>query len=342
MRVSRHVVSESVRDARRGTLRKRDASGHAIIEARHVARADLVAQQRQLRVLKTPDRRSARIQAMGGAKPLIFSPSDSTETASVRADLDYDNHQDSQQLKVPVYTTPLGNIFKDDRRPKPDDLAASFVSKDGILRCSTTGQSSKNGTVQYAHVVDRTISKAERRALETAMGLSRDKLSLDTRMNIVPLCMEIHRPTDLGHFILLPSYAVLSMLYKALNKKIVKDWDKKRRPKMNAKRFIHHEDVFPRDTLIDVHLCVTRRDGKIQRKYYEPPFLTPEGEPELPMVKLKCSPYFLAWKAFWALTKDAAEVAPRYLAAEVRQLKRVGGIIRACIDKNKEKNPFAP
>ena len=201
--VRKYVPSESEQAARRETLRS--ASGFAIVTKQRRARASLVAQQRASNLV-TPDRRSARVQARGGAIKLLFSPTGSTESASCQADPDY-----SPVKTVTVrlfdadgsaYNTPL-KFSKDDARPRSYQLFSSYASDDGVLRCIITGQSNKNGTIQFAHVADRSLDSdmvrgypvlsgmilmrfQQLRQLEKVSGMRPMTMSLDTRPNIIP------------------------------------------------------------------------------------------------------------------------------------------------------------
>ena len=78
---------------------------------------------------------------------------------------------------------------------------------------------------------------------------------------------------------------------------------------------------------------ITRnKKGKIVRQLFEPPFTTKKGEPVIPLMRVKCSPFFLAFKANWALTKPNAGKEPKYVKSEVRELKRIGKLMRREID----------
>ncbi|KAI5886937.1 uncharacterized protein SCHCODRAFT_02692756 [Schizophyllum commune H4-8] len=344
----KYVPSESEQNARRETLRS--ASGFAIVTKQRRARDSLVAQQRASN-LATPDRRSARVQARGGAIKLLFSPTGSTESASREADPDY-----SPVKTVTVrlfdadgsaYNTPL-KFSKDEARPRSYQLFSSYASDDGVLRCIITGQSNKNGTIQFAHVADRSLDNDMLRQLEKVSGVQPKTMSLDTRSNIIPLCVEIHRPLDLGLLILLPCMSVLSDLFQVLNTKKIPPWTTKRRPRRNKERYIHHEDIWERGTEIEVHIvpvstwsedsgirCITRHeDGTVERKYYEHPFMDEEGRPEIPTIKVKVSPIYLAWKASVSLLKMGAGDPPPYVAKEARLVMRIGKLMRGDIEEN--------
>lgn len=153
----KYVPSESEQNARRETLRS--ASGFAIVTKQRRARDSLVAQQRASN-LATPDRRSARVQARGGAIKLLFSPTGSTESASREADPDYSPVKTVMvrlfDADGSAYNTPL-KFSKDEARPRSYQLFSSYASDNGVLRCIITGQSNKNGTIQFAHVADRSL-----------------------------------------------------------------------------------------------------------------------------------------------------------------------------------------
>ncbi|KAL1690257.1 hypothetical protein GGG16DRAFT_56161 [Schizophyllum commune] len=345
------ALSESEKAAKKAarldTLRRRDKLGLAIVTRKRRARESFVAQQLTSSLPVTPDRLSARVREQGGAKKLVFSPTGSTESASRRADADYSPIKTitirvyDADGSTSTYKTP-SKFSKGDTRPKPDQLHDSFVSDDGVLRCIITGQSNKNGTVQFAHVVDRSLERDLLRQLEKLAGMRRETMSLDTRTNIIPLCVEIHRPLDLGHIIILPCMAVLSDLLNLLTEKKLPSWVENQHPRRNKARYIHHEDCWERGTEIEVHIvpvstwsedsgirCISRReDGTVVRKYYEHPFVDSNGQPEIPTTKVKVAPIFLAFKAYISIAKKGAGKPPAYVADEIRTLKRIGELIR--------------
>ncbi|KAL1674740.1 hypothetical protein EV122DRAFT_293226 [Schizophyllum commune] len=335
-------------------LRRRDpATGRAIVAKSNAAKASLRAQQIRLRALKTPKRKPVKPTAKG---PTITGPHFAvvaTPPSNIDrlSDADYVPTPEQVQQQSSIYHTPIGNIFKHIPRPRANDYASAFLSADGLVRCASTGQSNENGTVQFSHVCDRSMSIGEQRRLEIFMGLERDTMSLDTRWNIIPLCVEIHRPMDLGRVILLPTTPFLDKLLKAVTKKEIKGWKRNRIPRKNAKHFLHHEDVFPPDTVVDVRIVPLSnwsqesgiqhisRDaaGNIKRTYYEPPFVDENDQPVLPLMKVKCSVYFLFRKAYWALSKVNAGEGPRYARADIRKVNRIGDYMRRHIEID---NPF--
>ncbi|KAL1713954.1 hypothetical protein EV715DRAFT_210530 [Schizophyllum commune] len=360
-------ATERLRKARHGTLRRRDTTtGLAIVgKAQSAARDSQRAQKKRTRLPQTPSRQSARLIKKLAKSPPAKKPSSTDSTESFESNIDRASDVDytatpergqgsRNQKQGSSYHTPEGKLFKIIGRPRPNQLAVTFVSEDGTLRCAGTGQSNQNGTVQFCHIADRSISSAEKRQLEIVMGHEPDGLNLDTRLNLIPLCVEIHIPMDLGKVILLPTAPWLSKLRTALASKKIDDWKKRRAPRANSEHYLFHEDVFSPDTVVDVRIVpllkqwsnesgiqyITRnKKGKIVRQLFEPPFTTKKGEPVIPLMRVRCSPFFLAFKANWALTKPNAGKEPKYVKSEVRELKRIGKLMRREIDDLKKQMP---
>lgn len=223
------ALSESEKAAKKAarldTLRRRDKLGLAIVTRKRRARESFVAQQLTSSLPVTPDRRSARVREQGGAKKLVFSPTGSTESASRRADADYSPIKTitirvyDADGSTSTYKTP-SKFSKGDIRPRPDQLHDSFVSDDGVLRCTITGQNNKNGTVQFAHVVDRSLERDLVRGCQNNIQHEADTLSTSCvswrswRECDARRCLSIRgrtsylvrRQTDVLVFMLLTSY----------------------------------------------------------------------------------------------------------------------------------------
>ncbi|KAL1690239.1 hypothetical protein GGG16DRAFT_56149 [Schizophyllum commune] len=352
--------SDIVREARLKTLRKRDlVTGRAIVgKALYAVKTSRLAQKRKSHAIKTPYRRSQKLLDKAPAVPVSVSPAGSTgSTSSVdsnndrQSDVSYTpgQAQESRSRKKDSYETPPGYIYKDTARPQTKVIAKTFVSDDGLLRCSMTGQDNDNGIVQLAHALDRSADPMVQRQQEIIMGVQKGGLSLDTRPNMIPLSMEIHRPMDRGQVIILPTLPTLCKLWKALSTKTITDWSKKRSPYMNEEGYLYHDDVFPRDTEIEVMIVPMSnwsktsgiqhisydQDGNIIHDYYKPPFVV-DGKAVLPLKKVKASPYFMARKAHWALTKEGAGQPPAYVEAEIQVLLYIGELMNSIRDAEME------
>ncbi|KAL1739719.1 hypothetical protein HDZ31DRAFT_68651 [Schizophyllum fasciatum] len=112
-------------------------------------------------------------------------------------------------------------------------------------------------------------------------------------------------------------------------------------PHKNAAGFIHHEEVFPLDgksrkfrfvpTLAwnkNCYITIIKqlRNGEDKVTHYRPPFVDEDGNPELPLIDLHCSPYFIVSKTYWALTVKDAKL-PDYVSNEERQIREIGEIM---------------
>ncbi|KAL1751081.1 hypothetical protein FB107DRAFT_251712 [Schizophyllum commune] len=306
--------SDIVREARLRTLRKRDlVTGRAIVgKALYAVKTSRLAQERKSHAIKTPYRRSQKLLDKAPAVPVSVSPAGSTGSIDSnndrQSDVSYtpDQEQESRSRKKNSYETPPGHIYKDTARPQTKVIAKTFVSDDGLLRCSMTGQDNDNGIVQLAHALDRSADPMVQRQQEIIMGVQKGDLSLDTRPNMIPLSMEIHRPMDRGQ-------------------------------------------VFPRDTEIEVMIVPMSnwsktsgiqhisydQNGNIIHDYYKPPFVV-DGKAVLPLKKVKASPYFMARKAHWALTKEGAGQPPAYVVAEIQVLLYIGELMNSIRDAEME------
>ncbi|TRM63444.1 hypothetical protein BD626DRAFT_456798 [Schizophyllum amplum] len=237
------------------------------------------------------------------------------------------------------FITPPGNRVKEDPRPSPEDLEK--VAPAGA-RCAATGKGNKNRLLQIGHVADRATCIAHLRAIEIAFGLEPEEMNLDTRPNLIFLTPDMHASFDRGLWIILPMKSVLNKLLMALLTKTSHDCDREGEPKKNSHGFLHHEDVFEfsdagRKFMLvplsnwdeDEPITIIKRNsmGKLAPKVYTPPFVTPvTKKPQLPLMTLHCSPYFVVWKAYWALTRPGV-TAPEYATAEVRTVMHIGQIM---------------
>ncbi|KAL1740108.1 hypothetical protein HDZ31DRAFT_48157 [Schizophyllum fasciatum] len=338
-----HVATEGASPAgagsSRGPPKAKSLSKAAVVEA----------VQREEQSQRTDFRRSARL----AAKPLpVISESatllSSTEI-SASAGSDYAVPKTPKRQYRPPrdahigWITPPGRLrFKD---PRPRAAVVSAVAPSGD-RCAGTNRSPNNKTNQVAHLMDRSISSDELTEVEKYFGVQPGSLNVDQRQNLLHLSSEIHIPLDQGLLIILPMFLDLQRLYKAVNTKKIFGWPWAKPPKRNRAGFIHYEEVFPFETdgrnfrLVPlstwgdagIQYIQQLPGGKTRRKLYEPPFTTATGRPQLPLMKLHNSPYFVTWKAYKTLKNLSDDVVPPSLRPEVRLVRKIGQIMTG-IDK---------
>ncbi|KAL1699943.1 hypothetical protein EV121DRAFT_283736 [Schizophyllum commune] len=228
--------------------------------------------------------------------------------------------------------TPRHRIRWGDRRPTAASLAK--VSLSGA-NSALSGVSARMG-IPIIHHTDRKTRSAELRKMEIALGEDQGKLNLDTRGNLMPVEATIHEAYDRGLITFSPTIPDLIKLSNALINKEVDDWTEERPPHKNAQGFIHHEEVFPLNgTGRKYHILPTKNwdhgcqisiktdDDSVARPY-DSPFV--EGKPPLPLVTIHCSPYFVVYKAYLALTEKDA-VLPPYMSTEEKLIRKIGEIL---------------
>ncbi|KAI5886887.1 uncharacterized protein SCHCODRAFT_02692726 [Schizophyllum commune H4-8] len=228
--------------------------------------------------------------------------------------------------------TPRGRIRWGDPRPTGASLAK--VSLSGT-NSALSGVNVSMG-IPIIHHADRKIKSEKLRTMEITFGEDQGKLNLDTRGNLMPVEPSVHEAYDRGLIVFSPTLPDLIKLSNALINKEVDGWTKQRPPYKNAQGFIHHEDVFPLDgTGREYHILPTEKwdhgshisikaDGDIEAQPYKSPFK--EGAPPLPLVTIHCSPYFVVYKAYQAMTKKGA-VLPPYMSTEERLIRKIGEIL---------------
>ncbi|KAI4522046.1 hypothetical protein K525DRAFT_361843 [Schizophyllum commune Loenen D] len=292
------------------------------------------AARREHRAREMPLRKSARIRNL----PPGSTPASTGSTPSPPPS----RHRPTARKHATPYTpervpgidldTPRNRIRWGDSRPTAASLAkVSLSGTDSAL----SGASREMG-IPIIHHADRKIKSEELRKMEIALGEDQGKLNLDTRGNLMPVEASIHTAYDAGLIVFSPTIPDLIKLYTALVDKEVSDWNKERPPHKNAQGFIHHEDVFPLDgTGRRYHIVPTKKwhhgshisikaDGDSVARPYSSPFVV--GQPPLPNVTIHCSPYFVVYKAYWAMIyKDA--VLPPYMANEEQLIRDIGQIL---------------
>ncbi|KAI5830949.1 hypothetical protein K523DRAFT_415431 [Schizophyllum commune Tattone D] len=299
------------------------------------------AARRALRAQELPPRRSARIRDLPpkSYKPPPGSPPSPPPSRSRPPDNAYGARKpvasyDPQRPQGIDLDTPRRRIRWGERRRGAKSLKK--VSFSG-LNCSVSGEDSKMG-VQIIHHTDRAADPDDLRQMEITFGEDKDILNLDTRGNRMPLNAALHAAYDNGLIVFSPTVPDLTKLHNALVNKEVTGWTEERSPHKNSQGFIHHEEVFPLDgTHRKLHVVPTalwskksvvsiQGEGDSQPKPHYAPFEDADGNEILPLITTHCSPYFVAKKAYWALT-DKKAVLPAYMATEEHLIREIGEIM---------------
>ncbi|TRM63441.1 hypothetical protein BD626DRAFT_431198 [Schizophyllum amplum] len=328
----------------RGRAAKRQGTP-VIVPARRSERIRLRKENEALRATKQASQRAAKLAARKGDPRQSASPSDrhtSEETASTLSD---GNEKDTLstrdltygQSRVPQVVAATisaqGNIDGNTARPPRGPLIA--ISPLGEI-CVITLFDNGNGIVQDMHVMGRATPAMVIRGLEIVMGLEPTTLYIDTRLNRVFVDVAIHTAYDRFKCAFVPMLEDLKRLLMALQHVNIASADGPGVLRSRDGKFFHHEKVFPRavrqfhfvpfstwsdNTPITRRLSIDKRECQV---YYAPFSTGPDNNEEaLPIVEMHCSPYFVAWQAFVALSKPGTR-APKYIKHEANLIVAIG------------------
>lgn len=303
------------------------------------AGAHRAAQEATERAAKIADRKS------DGQSDSSSTSHTSEETASTSSDEEEKDTLSGRDLTyghlraigaLAATISAQGNI--DGSTPRPPREPLIRISPLGEM-CVITLFDNGNGTVQDMHVMGRTAAAAVVVGLEIVMGLQPDTLHLDTRLNRVFVEIAIHTAYDRFKCAFFPKIEDLQRLLRALRQQPITSAEGDRLLRRRDE-FLHHEKVFPR-AVRQFHFvpfstwsenipitCRTAVDEQEYRTYRAPFTAGPNNNEEaLPIIKMHCSPYFVVWQAYVALSKPGTQ-APVYVQHEARVIKKIGHAMR--------------
>ncbi|KAL1751075.1 hypothetical protein FB107DRAFT_222704 [Schizophyllum commune] len=284
-----------------------------------------------------PPRRSARIRSMppksykpapeSTASPPSVPPSQCRPPDNAYMPHDPVPSYKPQRSEAMEPNTPRRRLKWQESRPTADHVAKVALSG---RNCSLSGSAI---SVQIIHHTGRGTEEPYLKQMEITFGEDEGCLNLDTRGNLMPLDASVHDAYDDGFCVFSPTASDLNKLHTALVHKRVDGWSGEKPPHTNAHHFIHHEEVFPMDGAgrkyhvvpsvdWDTNQCVPiKAEGDAQAEFYRASANKP-----LPLVDLHCSPYFVVYKAYWALIEKNI-VLPDYMRIEEQLIRKIGEIM---------------
>ncbi|TRM63461.1 hypothetical protein BD626DRAFT_568860 [Schizophyllum amplum] len=323
-------ASCAAEEAERDRYATVDRRGKTVIPEVSLRRSARAQARLSKPIVKPITKPSSQKKPSNGARRRLLTPSSvsSDELAETLAQRDADyvlsdpvepEIEDQADSGGPTeWVTPQKNIDARSARPPVEPLI--LISVLG-RRCVVTLISNDLHSVQDAHILAHASDLRVTIAFQTFMVIER--LNLGSRFNRVFLDSRMHIAYDHGQLALIPVFADLQRLLRALQKKKLPPAPgQDEEPARNAAGFTPHEQVFPRDDEREFHIVPLSNWGDVpimrkvdvdgdEYRLYRPPWTNPDGTPSLPMAKLHCSPYFVTYKAYLALKQPGVR-APLY------------------------------